>query len=139
LFNELGWDDLINNGNYHNTCAIRVSLSLIKSGMLVSGRMAIKKGPHKGKIIEPGQGALANILARPSMFGTPEKFKNGKVAERAIAGLRGLIAFFRLHPDVGDTIGHIDLVGPGASSWGELVCAGACYWQSGEVWFWPLR
>lgn len=20
-----------------------------------------------------------------------------------------------------------------------LQCGGACYWRSGEVWFWPLR
>ena len=51
LFKEIGWDDLIDNATYYNTCAIRVSLALIKSGLFIHGRIAIKKGPHKGKLI----------------------------------------------------------------------------------------
>jgi hypothetical protein len=55
LFKEIGWDDLIDNDAYENTCAIRVSMALIKCGVTIpEGRMAIKNGPHKGKMLEPG-------------------------------------------------------------------------------------
>ncbi len=93
LFKEIGWDDLIGNADYLNTCAIRMSLALIKSGVPVRGRMAIKKGPHKAQLIEPGQAKLAHMLAGASDFGEPEKFKTAAavsppVARAAISSLR---------------------------------------------------
>jgi hypothetical protein len=49
LFQQIGWDDLIKNPAYGNTCAIRVSLALIRSGVTIpGGRLPIKR-------IEPGQ------------------------------------------------------------------------------------
>jgi hypothetical protein len=79
LFKEIGWDDLINNDVYANTCAIRVSLALIKSGVTIpEGRMPIKAGIHRGKRIDPGQSKLSHILAKKSMLGQPEKFKAGE-------------------------------------------------------------
>lgn len=137
LFKEIGWDDLINNGNYADTCAIRVSVALIKSGIFIAGRMAIKKGPHKGKLIEPGQGNLSHLLARASQFGEPEKYKGGAAGEQGIGTRQGIVSFWRLHPEYGDRQGHIDIVSPALG--GVLRCGGACYWGSGEVWFWPLR
>ena len=74
LFREIGWEDLIGKDSFANTCAIRVSLALIKAGVKVKGRMAIRRGPFKGALIEPGQAKLAHMLASPSMFGVPEKF-----------------------------------------------------------------
>ncbi len=54
LFGEIGWEDLIGKDSFANTCAIRVSLALIKAGIRLKGRMAIRKGPFKGALIEPG-------------------------------------------------------------------------------------
>lgn len=140
LYQEIGWDDLINNGNYANTCAIRVNLALIKSGCRVGGgRMMIKKGPHKGTLIEPGQGKLSQLLARDKQFGQPQKFKGGALAEKGIGHRTGIISFFHLHAaEWGrDNQGHIDLVSPYTG--GTLGCAGSCYWGSSEVWFWEVR
>src|SRR5438067_5385461 len=42
LFHLLGWDDLIKNPDYANTCAVRVSLALIRSGVHIpDGRIPI--------------------------------------------------------------------------------------------------
>lgn len=135
LFGEIGWEDLIGKDNFANTCAIRVSLALIKAGIQVKGRMAIRKGPFKGALIEPGQARLAHMLSSPSMFGAPEKF----VREAAIPGIgqrQGLVAFFRIRGYLGGAGGHIDILLP---SIGVKVCGSECYWDCGEVWFWELR
>lgn len=63
-FQEVGWDELINNSAYANTCAIRMSLALIKVSVPIHGRIAIKKGPFKGQRIEPGQASLSKMLFR---------------------------------------------------------------------------
>lgn len=44
LYKEIGWDDVANNPAFENTCAIRISLAFIKSGVKVPGRMRIKRG-----------------------------------------------------------------------------------------------
>lgn len=138
LFQMLGWDDLIANDTYANTCAIRVSVGLAGAGMSIPGRMKIKQGPHKGKLVEPGQARLSNLLARKSMLGAPEKFKGSRGAAKGIGSRSGVVSFWRIHPtSVGDTQGHIDLVSPGDR--GFLVCRGQCYFDAMEVWFWPLR
>ncbi|SPZ47541.1 Uncharacterised protein [Agrobacterium tumefaciens] len=50
LFTEIGWDDFIGNPNYHNTCAIRVSIAFVKSGInIVPASHRIQKGPYAGK------------------------------------------------------------------------------------------
>lgn len=137
LFELIGWDDLVANSNYENTCAIRVSIGLLGAGMTIPGRMKINKGNLKGKLIEPGQARLSNILARKSMLGAPEKFKGGTAAEKAIGMRRGIVSFWRIHPTwVGDNQGHIDLVSPGGR--GFLACRGQCFFDAMEVWFWPL-
>ena len=48
LFAELGWHDLAENPAYENTCAIRMSLALIKCGINIPGRMRVKAGTYKG-------------------------------------------------------------------------------------------
>ena len=45
LYQEIGWDRLIDDPAYHNTCAVPGSLALIKSGVPIHGRIQIKKGP----------------------------------------------------------------------------------------------
>lgn len=135
LFKEIGWNDLINNDVYANTCAIRVSLALIKSGVTIpEGRMPIRAGTHRGKKIEPGQAKLSNILAMKSMLGKPEKFKSGEY-EDGIGNRTGIVSFFHLVPGVYEN-GHIDLVAPQAG--GSKRCASDCWWSSKEVWFWPI-
>mgnify|MGYP000341900870 CR=1 FL=1 len=111
LYKEIGWDGLIENSAYANTCAIRVNLALIKSGINVRGRMAIKKGPHKGKLIEPGQAELSAVLAEIPLFGVPEKFKSAD-ADKGIGPRRGIVSFWRIPGYLNDRGGHIDLVSP---------------------------
>jgi Type VI secretion system (T6SS), amidase effector protein 4 len=137
LMRLIGWDDLVGNGNYANTCAIRVSIALIAGGMSIPGRMRIKAGPHKGKLIEPGQAALSHMLAKRSMLGEPEKFFGNNEAHNGIGARSGVVSFWRLHPSwANDTQGHIDIVSPLN---GYLRCAGSCYFDAAHVWFWPLQ
>lgn len=139
LFAEIGWEELVGNGNFNNTCAIRLSLALIKSGVRIKGRLAIKKGPHLGKMIETGQALLSRNLAQRNVFGPPEKFKEG-TAKASLAGRRGVVSFFRVDPAMNDNGGHIDIVAPGLQNYyDDLGCGSDCYWQSGEIWFWPLK
>jgi hypothetical protein len=128
LYFELGWDDLINNETYHNTCAARISLALIKTGIRVKGRIRIKAGPYKGELIEPGLLRLARILATKEYFGKPEKFL-AEDAEAGVGGRKGLIAFIKLPGYEGG--GHMDLIS-------YNVCASDCYWDAREIWFWEL-
>lgn len=136
LFREIGWDDLIKNDAYENTCATRVSLALIKSGVTIpGGRIPIKTGPFKGKRIEPGQVNLSHILAGPAMFGRPEKFATQQ-APAGIGQRSGIVSFFHLVPGIYEH-GHIDIVSPLLGKLRE--CGTDCFWTSKEVWFWELR
>lgn len=136
LFREIGWDDLIKNPSFENTCAMRVSLALIRCGVAIpDGRMPIKTGPHKGKLIEPGQAKLSHILARASMFGNPEKFGPTKAVD-GIGSRSGVVSFWHLIPGLYEG-GHIDLVSPDFG--GVHECGSGCHWTSGEIWFWPLK
>lgn len=135
LYKEIGWDDLIGNSAYANTSAIRVNLALIKSGINVRGRIAIKNGPHKGKLIEPGQVKLSQLLAGTQFLGTPEKFKTVD-ADKGIGHRRGLVSFWRGPGYLNDSGGRIDLVSPALG--GIRVCGSNCFWNSEEVWFWEL-
>lgn len=139
LFRLLGWDDLIKNAAYANTCAIRVSLALLRSGVHIpGGRLPVKIGAHKGKMIEPGQAKLSMILARPTMLGTPEKFSGGTGTVDGIGQRSGIVSFFRLIPGLYEG-GHIDIVSPLLGGTGALACGTDCYWTSKQVWFWPLK
>jgi hypothetical protein len=136
LFRLLGWDDLIPNPAYANTCAIRVSLALLRSGVHIpEGRLQIKAGTHKGKMIEPGQAKLSLILAKPSMLGKPEKYEHGKM-EDGVGDRSGIVSFFQLIPGL-YMGGHIDIVSPVLG--GIRACGTDCYWSAQEVWFWPLQ
>lgn len=135
LFKEIGWDDLIGNPDYENTCATRMSLALIKCGMYIPGRMAIKKGPYKGQLIEMGQRNLSLLLAQKSRLGTPEKF-SGSAAPEAIGKRSGITSFWHLIPGLYEH-GHIDIV---SDPTGRVkACGSDCYWTSKEVWFWPIK
>jgi hypothetical protein len=133
LFKSIGWQDLINDANYANTCAIRMSLALLRCGVNVPGRMRINDGPFKGKLIEPGQAKLSAILSRTAFLGAPERYDRSHAA-RSIGGRSGIVSFFRLTRDY--TGGHIDIVSP--STGGIQTCGSDCYWTSREIWFWPI-
>jgi Type VI secretion system (T6SS), amidase effector protein 4 len=128
LYAELGWDDLIDNPLYENTCSVRVSLALIKVGIPVKGRIKVKIGPYKGKMIEPGLLKLARMLATKEYFGKPEKFITEN-AEAGVGNRQGIIAFIKLPGYEGG--GHMDLIS-------GSVCGSDCYWDAEEIWFWEL-
>jgi hypothetical protein len=116
-----------------NTCAIRMSVALIAAGVKIRpGRLKIKAGRFKDEMVEPGQHRLSEFLAHA--IGKPERYRGGEAARNTIAWRRGIISFFSLH---GTNQGHIDLVS--LVDWPELQCNGSCYWDSRDVWFWPLK
>jgi hypothetical protein len=135
LFEEIGWDDLIKNSGYDNTCAIRMSVALIKVGVPIRGRMAIKNGPFAGQKIEPGQANLSNMLSQKALFGAPEKFDKQSV-QAGIENRRGVMSFFRIPGYLGGRGGHIDIISPGAG--GGMACGSGCYFNADEFWFWAL-
>lgn len=119
---------------WQNTCAIRMSVALIGAGMAIRpGRLKIRDGPFKGKMVEPGQHRLSEYLARE--IGTPQRFKGGDAAMHGIGSQNGIISFFQI---AGPTSrqGHIYLVSP--NLWHGLICNGFCYWGAVDVWFWAL-
>lgn len=135
LFADLGWEKLLNDEAFYNTCAIRVHLALIRSGVTLPGRLKILEGSNKGKMIEPGQGRLSHLLLKN--FGEPEKFKAGATAERSIGLRNGIVSFWHVHPELSDTMGHIDIVF--GETGGLQSCGTACYWSAKSAWFWPLK
>jgi hypothetical protein len=143
LFKEIGWDDLIDDPAYNNTCAIRVSLALIKSGMNIGGRLQIKKGDYKGKFIEPGHAKLSLLLKEPRHFGNPDKGENGKIgyrtfaeAEKGIGRRKGVISFWKIPDYLDGRGGHIDITF--SYLWMFRDCGSDCFWDASEIWFWEL-
>jgi hypothetical protein len=143
LFREIGWDKLISDRQFDNTCATRMSLALIKCGVVIPGaRMPIRKGPFKNHLIEPGQNKLSHILERSSMLGPPEKHKNDRGAALAeIGDRRGIVSFFHMIPGLIEG-GHIDVIAPQfqrPNQTRDHRCGTDCHWSSSEVWFWPMQ
>ena len=134
VYKEIGYnlDNLMKqNPAYENTCAVRMSLALIKSGVHFIGRLQIKDGPHKGKTFEPGAKLLADQLARPVVFGRPDIIPPNNAISK-LSGKNGVILFWKI---TGYGGGHIDLI---EMSTTVQVCNSACYFSSKEIWFWPL-
>jgi hypothetical protein len=134
LYQELGLDInnlMKQNQGYANTCATRMSLALIKSGVQFGGRLAIKSGPYKGKTIEPGAKLLADQLAISQVFGRPQVLKTSEAISR-MQWKKGVVFFWKI---TGYDGGHIDLIEPTTSA---AVCHSACYFDTKEIWFWPL-
>ena len=137
LFQELGFDALIPNVRYENTCAIRMSYALTKAGMpLLRGGLKINKGPFAGNRIEPSMRTLADQLAE--LWGPPQKFASNTEAMEALTLQQGVVAYFfgEFLPLVGAQ-GHIDLLLP---RWpGHEECVGSCSTgRDHKVWFWAL-
>jgi hypothetical protein len=133
VYDVIGHPELALDPVWGNTCAIRMSIALIGAGVKIRpGRLKIKAGRFKDEWVEPGQRRLSEFLVRE--IGKPERYKGGIEARNTIAWRRGIISFFSLH---GSRQGHIDLVS--VKDWPQLQCSGSCYWDSLEVWFWPLK
>ena len=135
LYRWMGYPpDMAKDPTYENTCAIRMSLALVRCGVPVTpGRLRVLAGECKGKMVEPGQANLSRMLVR--QWGFPEKYKGGPIAMKGIASRNGVISFYHLWGPT-DRQGHIDLVAPFGGD--NLACEEDCYWSSTEVWFWPL-
>lgn len=134
LYAEMGinHEELIRqNPAYVNTCAARVSLALLKSDISFVGRLTIRSGPFSGKKIEPGAKLLADQLKKPHIFGFPNLIDPQRAVER-LAGKKGVVLFWKISGYGG---GHIDLIEPINS---VQVCNSGCYFNSKEIWFWPL-
>ncbi len=134
VYEEIGYelDDLIKqNPAYENTCAIRMSLALIKFGIQFTGRLKIKNGPYKGRVIEPGAKLLADQLSNPAVFGKPISL-TPKDALAQLKDKKGVILFWKI---TGYGGGHIDLI---EASSAAQVCHSGCYFSSKEIWFWAL-
>lgn len=120
------------NPAYANTCAARMSLALLKSKVNFNGRLTIKDGPFKGRKIETGAKLLADQLKRRDVFGMPEIYKPDQFLNK-IFGRRGVVLFWKI---TGYGGGHIDIID---SSTASAVCGSNCYYDSKEIWFWPLQ
>lgn len=125
-------DELIKrNPVYVNTCAVRVSLALLKTGVSFTGRLPVKEGDFKGKKVEAGAKLLADQLMKPDAFGKP-KIINPKNALAELTGKKGVVLFWKI---TGYGGGHIDLI---ETSNSIQVCNSGCYYHSKEIWFWSL-
>lgn len=137
LYQWIGHPELVKDINWVNTCAIRMSLGLIRSGVHLPGeRLLVKSGECKGKLLQPSQAKLSAFLAHA--WGMPEKYQGGMDAQRGIGQRQGVISFHHLWGPT-DRQGHIDLVAPANNHFNELACEEDCYWLSTQVWFWPLK
>jgi hypothetical protein len=115
LWTWLGYPENINNMNFSNTCAVRMSLALLGAGFPSPGPYPVQAG----------------------------KYKAGAEAQKAIGTKRGIISFFQLHGPT-DRQGHIAIVA--MDRWQTFRCGSeredaptGCFWDSVEVWFWPLK
>lgn len=117
---------------YENTCAVRMSLALLRSGIGISGRLKVRAGPLKGRSIEPGAKLLADQLSSPNLLGRPQILRPSETL-KALEGKQGVIFFWKMSGYGG---GHIDLVQVHNST---AVCSSACYFNAKEIWFWALR
>ena len=134
VYKEMGYDmaDLLKQTPaYENTCAVRMSLALMRSGVTISGRLKIKAGPLKGRSVEPGAKLLADQLSRESLLGRPQILQPTEVLKK-LERKQGVIFFWKMNAYPG---GHIDLIQVHNAT---AVCSSACYLDSKEIWFWPL-
>jgi hypothetical protein len=135
LYSEIGYnqDALIQqNPAYVNTCATRLSLALLKAGVLFTGRLPIKAGEFKGSAIETGAKLLADQLMKPHVFGRPKIYKPSEFIQNT-NGKKGVVFFWKI---TGYGGGHIDLI-----EVSNLIatCNSNCYFDSKEIWFWELN
>ena len=142
LFAEIGWQapaartpDTDADADA-DTCAVRVSLALVRAGARIPGRVNVSSGRFKGQRIEAAQTRLSLLLTHASLLGRPEVYHDGEQAQERIGQRRGIVSYWCRDPAQGQR-GHIDIVGPDAAE--RLGCGAPCYRNAAEVWFWPLK
>ena len=128
FFEAMGWDDLIDNDAYANTCAMRVSVCLVRLGMTFpTGEIKILKGPHKDKRIKIRWKELSEKLV--AKWGAATDIS--PTTTTASKPHQGVVAFEKLP---GGYPGHIDVLdGPNES------CVYSAYFGSDEMWVWPAK
>lgn len=135
VYEEIGHkiEDLIKQDKgYANTCATRMSIALIKSGVTFTGRLKIKKGTYKERKIETGAKLLADQLALKTVLGKPEVITDTSTAAAKIGARKGIVFFWKI---TGYDGGHIDLI---ETSNKLQMCNSHCYFDCKEIWFWEL-
>jgi len=151
LFDELGWADLKKNPAYTNTCAIRMSYCLIKSGVAIEGRLKILKGKYEGKMIDPSQKSLTKQMK--NVFKQPQVYKSTQENNFTVNRKKGIISFMDISgytDGSGNSSGHIDLIWTDKSRLAifgyeiyssiNLECGTHCYWaDSKEILFWEFK
>jgi hypothetical protein len=140
LYAQLGWDDLVKNPAYANTCAVRVHLACMAAGLRIPGRIKIKKGPQKGQLIEPGQQKLSVLLGGTNLLGEPKKYQVADLIKDSspIWDKTGIISFMSIPGYLNGNGGHIDVFKSGMNADGNYLCGSDCYWNAKEVWFWAI-
>ena len=140
LYQWIGYPEHVNNPNFENTCAIRMSLCLLGAGFPNPGTYPIRAGNYKGRALETRQRALSHWLLRH--LGQPEKFLGDK-AYNGIGKRHGVVSFFSIYGDERPQ-GHIAIIAPDRHNL-YLRCgmerdddSSGCFWTSRETWFWPL-
>ena len=104
FFKAMGWDDLIDDDDYKNTCAMRVSVCLVKLGMTFpNGKIKILKGDHKGKKIEIRWHELEAVLK--AAWGAPTNVT--PTTAEGCKSYQGVIVFEKL---LSGYPGHIDVL-----------------------------
>lgn len=137
LYNEIGYDSNVlikSNPGYINTCAVRLSLALLKCDVSFQGRLLIKSGPYKGKRIEPGAKLLADQLYKENVFGSAEIYTDIRQAGERLRNRKGVVFFNKITNYNG---GHIDLLEPMGDN--MIQCNSHCYIDCKEIWFWELK
>lgn len=146
----IGWDAMIGNPNYANTCAIRMSICLAASGQSVNSSQGMKAlaGRTKDRPVEVRQDTLSRYLEKA--WGAPMKV-SAKDAESKINGRDGVISFFGIagYSVGGGLGGHIDLIDGSIVEhglFGYVWSRSASYNygshgymdRSATVWFWEM-
>ena len=124
LFKQIGggWPTLIGNGNYDNTCTIRLSVALIGAGQSIAEDLSLSDGGHKdahgrNMIVKvPTAKLLLERLFGPSAWGT-SKATGADVTGGLIPAWTGVLLY--LVPN-GDANGHVDL-------WNKNHCTIDCH------------
>ncbi|WP_039056556.1 T6SS effector amidase Tae4 family protein [Enterobacter sp. Bisph1] len=137
LFSEIGYDFAAlqrQSKQYENTCAVRMSLALLKCNVEFSGRFTIKSGEFKGKKFEMGAKLLADELNKSHVFGNAEIYTDKQEGGKALLKRRGVVFFNKIDGYGG---GHIDVLEPLTSN--SFICNSNCYPYCKEIWFWELK
>lgn len=118
---------------YVNTCATRMSLALLKSGVKHAGRLTIRKGNLKGKKIETGAKLLADQLSYAGAFGKPIIWHDSEKFRKELGSRKGVVFFWKI---TGYGGGHIDLIELSSAG---FTCNSDCFFNCKEIWFWELK